>query len=69
VLGSAARGIITKRGVLDMLMELRRRNPRAAAPRSDLAVDPHKADVLVSVGTQNPPALNGPGEGDRRRWP
>jgi len=43
----AARGVITKREVLDMLMELRRRNPRAAAPRSDFAVDPHKADVLV----------------------
>lgn len=42
-----AKGIITKREVLDMLTELRRRNPAAAAPYSDLAADPHKADILV----------------------
>lgn len=42
-----AKGIITKREVLDMLTELRRRNHAAAAPYSDLAADPHKADILV----------------------
>jgi hypothetical protein len=42
-----AKGIITKHEVLDMLTELRRRNPVAAAPYSDLATDPHKSDVLV----------------------
>jgi hypothetical protein len=43
----SAKGIITKREVLDMLRELRRRNPTAAQPYSDLAADPHKADILV----------------------
>jgi hypothetical protein len=42
-----AKGIITKREVLDMLTELRRRNPRAASPYSDLAADPNKTDILV----------------------
>lgn len=42
-----AKSVITKREVLDMLMELRRRNPRAAAPQNAIAVDPHKADVLI----------------------
>lgn len=42
-----AKGVITKREVLDELTELRRRNPRAAAPHNDLSADPHKADVLV----------------------
>jgi hypothetical protein len=42
-----AKGVITKREVLDMLTELPRRNPVAAAPYSSLATDPHKADVLV----------------------
>ena len=42
-----AKGVMTKREVLDMLMELRCRNPAAAAPYSDLAADPHKADILV----------------------
>jgi hypothetical protein len=32
----------------DMLAELRRRNPRAAAPQDAFAVDPHKAEVLIS---------------------
>ena len=31
-----------------MLTELRRRNPKAAAPANELAADPHKTDVLVS---------------------
>jgi hypothetical protein len=43
-----AKGVITKREVLDMLAELRRRNPRAAAPQSELSVDPHKTDVVIS---------------------
>jgi hypothetical protein len=43
-----SKGVITKREVLDALMELRRRNPRAAAPHHDLSVDPHKTDVLIS---------------------
>jgi hypothetical protein len=42
------KGVITKREVLDELMELRRRNPRAAAPLNELAVDPQRADVVVS---------------------
>ena len=42
-----AKGLITKREVLDMLTELRRRNPAAAVPYSDLAADPHKTDVLI----------------------
>jgi hypothetical protein len=42
-----AKGIITKREVLDMLTELRRRNPGAAAPNSALPADPNKADILV----------------------
>lgn len=42
-----AKGIITKAEVLDMLTELRRRNPVAAAPYSDLAADPNKADIIV----------------------
>ena len=42
-----AKGAITKREVLDMLTELRRRNPAAAAPYSGLAADPHKADIPV----------------------
>jgi len=42
-----AKGVITKGDVLDILTELRRRNPTAAAPYSDLAADPHKTDVLV----------------------
>lgn len=36
----ARKGVITKREVLDMLIELRRRNPRAAAPHNKLAIDP-----------------------------
>jgi hypothetical protein len=32
--------------VLEILMELRRRNPIAAAPYSDLAADPHKAGPM-----------------------
>jgi hypothetical protein len=40
--------VITKREVLDALVELRRRNPRAAAPRNGLSVDPHKTDVVIS---------------------
>ena len=43
-----AKGIITKRDVLEMLTELRRRNPRAAAPSNELTMSPHKTDVLVS---------------------
>jgi hypothetical protein len=43
-----AKGVMTKREVLDMLTELRRRNPRAAAPQNSLTVDPHKAEVLIS---------------------
>lgn len=43
-----AKGVTTKREVLGALMELRRRNPRAAAPRTDLSVDPHKTDVVIS---------------------
>src|SRR5690348_16442719 len=43
-----AKGIITKREVLDMLMELRRRNPAAAAPYRELAADPNKTDILVT---------------------
>ena len=43
----AAKGIITKREVLDGLTELRRRNPSAAAPYRDLAADPNKTDILV----------------------
>ena len=42
-----AKGVITKNEVLDMLTELHRRNPRAAAPQDSLAVDPHKIDVLI----------------------
>jgi hypothetical protein len=41
------KGIITKRAVLDMLTDLRRRNPTAAAPYCDLAADPNKTDILV----------------------
>lgn len=44
----AAKGLSTKREVLDALMELRRRNPPAAAPQSEIRVSPHKTDVLVS---------------------
>ncbi|WP_447985856.1 hypothetical protein [Nitrospira sp. Nam74] len=47
---SWSRRASTKREVLDMLMELCRRNPRAAAPQNPLAVDPHKLDVLISTG-------------------
>lgn len=43
-----SKGIITKREVLDALTELRRRNPRAAAPQSEISVDPHKTDVVIS---------------------
>jgi hypothetical protein len=46
-LGRTAKGVITKRDVLDMLTELRRRNPTAAAPYSDLAAYPNKADIIV----------------------
>jgi hypothetical protein len=46
--GLTAKGIITKREVLDMLMELRPRNPEAATPANELSTDPHKTDVLVS---------------------
>src|SRR5690242_20663710 len=42
-----AKGMITKEEVFAALMELRRRNPRAAAPHNELSVDPHKTDVLV----------------------
>ncbi len=42
-----AKGIIAKREVLDMLTELRRRNPTAAAPYNDLAADSNKMDILV----------------------
>lgn len=43
-----AKGVITKREVLDMLTELRRHNPRAAAPHNELPMDSQKADVVVS---------------------
>jgi hypothetical protein len=43
-----AKGMLTKQDVLTALTELRRRNPRAAAPHNDLSVDPHKSDVLVT---------------------
>jgi hypothetical protein len=43
-----AKGIITKTELLDMLTELRRRNPKAAAPANALSSDPHKTDVLAS---------------------
>ena len=43
----AGKGVLTKDEVLTMLIELRRRNPRAAAPHNELSVDPHKTDVLV----------------------
>ena len=43
-----AKGILTWREVLDALMELRRRNPRAAAPHNERSMDPHKANVVVS---------------------
>ena len=42
-----AKGVITKREVLDMLTELRRRKPRAATPYRYLAADPNKADILA----------------------
>jgi hypothetical protein len=42
------KGVMTKREVLDMLAELRRRNPHAAAPQDALTVDPQKAEVLIS---------------------
>lgn len=42
-----AAGTITKREVMDMLTELRRRNPTAAAPYSNPNADPHKADIIV----------------------
>jgi hypothetical protein len=42
------KGLITKQEVLDTLAELRRRNPRAAAPHNELRVDPHKSDVLIT---------------------
>ncbi|WP_447986379.1 hypothetical protein [Nitrospira sp. Nam74] len=42
-----AKGLITKREVLEMLMEIRRRNPTAAAPYTNLATDPNKTDILV----------------------
>jgi hypothetical protein len=42
-----AKGILTKQEVLAAWTELRRRNPRAAAPHNELSVDPHKTDVLV----------------------
>jgi hypothetical protein len=44
----AAKGLIKKQEVLDALAELRRRNPRAAAPHNELSADPHKNDVLVT---------------------
>ena len=44
----AVKGLITKREVLDALMELRRRNPRAAAPQGQISASPQKTDVLVS---------------------
>ena len=44
----ATKDLITKREVLDALMELRRENPRAAAPQSEISANPHKTDVLVS---------------------
>ena len=43
-----AKGVITKQEVLAALTELRRRNPRAAAPQNELSADPYKTDVLVS---------------------
>jgi hypothetical protein len=43
-----AKGVMTKQEVLAALTELRRRNPRAATPPTDLSVDPHKRDVLVT---------------------
>jgi hypothetical protein len=43
-----AEGVMTKRELLEMLTELRRRNPRAAAPSHELTMSPHKTDVLVS---------------------
>jgi hypothetical protein len=43
-----AKGIITKTEVLAMLTALRRRNPRATAPTTELTTDPRKTDVLVS---------------------
>jgi hypothetical protein len=42
-----AKGVMTKREVLDMLAELRRRNSRAAVPQNSLAIDPHKSDVPI----------------------
>lgn len=42
-----AKGVMTKRDVLDVLTELRRRNPAAAVPYRDLAADPNKTDILV----------------------
>jgi hypothetical protein len=42
-----AKGVITKREVLDMLTKLPHRNPAAAAPYSDLTADPNKTDILV----------------------
>ncbi|WP_447983833.1 hypothetical protein [Nitrospira sp. Nam74] len=42
-----AKGILTKREVLDAITELRRRNPRAAVPHNEMSVDAHKTDVLV----------------------
>ena len=42
------KGMLTKREILDELTELRRRNPRAAAPQHELSVDAHKTDVLIT---------------------
>jgi hypothetical protein len=43
----SSEGRQTKQEVLDMLTELCRRNPRAAAPQDALAVRSQKADALV----------------------
>ena len=42
-----AKGVITKQEVLEMLRELRRRNPVAVTPYNDLRADPQKADIIV----------------------
>lgn len=42
----AEKGVTTKRKVY-ALMVLRRRNPGAAVPENSLAVDPHKANILI----------------------
>jgi hypothetical protein len=45
-----AKRVMTKREVLDMLAQLRRSNPRAAAPQDTLTIDPQKADVRIRHG-------------------